>query len=339
MLAGGNRESVIAEAIQSADQLVDSFLLIDTGESAQEAIAVARTILGDRCAVRKFEGEFDCATARNFALDCAGDTGADWALILDTDERMRAEPDMVRRMLSEVQTETVLVAYALNSYKKTRFVRLPHTGRWDGIVHEAYLTGPTTLAKGMTFWELPKTVEEDRERTKWIAAKCREGLEANPDCARYHYYLGDALSQLGEHSKAAESFLAAHKLSDWAEEVEWSLYRAAASMASDGRDAEAVELLTSVKANAPELPWYAAYLANQLGDNDRAVALAQEAIELGKYRRESECVGFSCKFAWYDGPYDVLVRVARDTGNTELEQYATNQAVRLRSDRLRAMVS
>lgn len=335
ILAGGNREAVIAGAIESVIDCVDRFVLIDTGTS-QKAIEVARGILGDRRIVFRHAGEFDCATVRNFGLQCAESIGADWALMLDTDERLHAEPGIVRRMLSEVADNHVLIDDSTHTYKKSKFFRFPLDGHWSGMVHEAYVgTTMPCVARDITFSELPKTLEEQAQRLVWIEAQCRKAIESDPGQARWRYYLADSLAGLGSrHDEAAEEFLQAAKLSDWPEEADWSCYRAAQCRFDQGRYQDAIDICNDSGMRIPELAWYAAICAASAGKLHETVDLIKKAIALAEKQRERERAGFVNRVAWYEGPYEVLALVHEAIGDKEKLQLTLEKIEELRAQRL-----
>lgn len=338
ILAGGNRESVISGAIESVSDCVDQFILIDTGNSARLAIETALRTAGDRCHVFKNQGDFDCATARNFGLDCAEKSGCDWALILDTDERIKASPGVIRRMLGEIDCYTVLIDDETERYKKVKFIRLPRAGSWSGIVHEAYVAPwPQAVAHGITFSEVPKSEQEEKARTAWIENQCRKAITDEPRNARWRYYLGDALAALGRPGDAVIEFLRAAKLSEWAEESAWSIHRAACLLGESG-DRDALELALAISsdqdAQIPELPWYASVCAHRLGKHQRAIELAQRAAQLGESQRKSERIGFCNRVAWWEGPYDVLRYSYELIGDAERAAEAAEHVALMQAQRL-----
>jgi tetratricopeptide (TPR) repeat protein len=323
ILAGGNRESAIGGAIESANAFVDHFVLIDTGPSAQKAIEVASSMLGDRCSIAKYPGDFDCATARNFALKSVFDAGFDWALMLDTDERIQTKPGIVRRMLDEITTNTVLIEDERRVYKKTKLFHKSHQGQWSGIVHEAYCSlEQKALAKGITFSELPKTAEEMLARNIWIEDKCLKAIELEPGQARWHFYHADALQSLGSFDEAVEEYLEASELSTWDEEIDWSRGCASRLRAYQERYRDAADICLHSSMRTPELAWHAAYCLHKLGENESAIEWAHRAAELAERQRETERCGFSNKFAWYEGPFDVMRWAYRALGDEAKEAEA-----------------
>jgi glycosyltransferase involved in cell wall biosynthesis len=337
ILAGGNREDVIGGAILSVFDAVDGFVLVDTGESAQAAIAVARDMLGSRCRVFKRTEEHDCAEARNFGLDKAAEIGADWALMLDTDERIIGA-EKIRRMLkkyaSETEVETVLIDDVGHLYKKNKLFRLPRAGYWSGNVHEGYVCpGIHAVAKNITFSETPKGTEETAARNVMIEHKCRESIEADPKNPRWHFYLGDVLCG-SDPETAVDEFLKAAELSDWLEEIDWSHYRAAMCRFIQGRYADALEICLNSSMRIPELAWYASVCSASLGKLDQTVELVNKTVELAEQQRGQERLGFVNRVAWYEGPYEVMSWIHASTGDDRKYRLTLEKIEQLRAERL-----
>lgn len=340
ILAGGNRESVIGGAIGSVSSVVDHFAIIDTGESANAAVAVAREMLGDRCTVFEFKEEFDCATARNFGLDCAGSLGSEWALMLDTDERIVGKIEDIPRFLREIKQNVALLNDAAWSYNKTKFVRLPRKGSWQGFPHEAFVTDEAgALPMWLSFRELPRTPEEEQVRAQWIELQCRKGLERDPGNARLHFYRADSLSVLGQLDGAVVEFLEASRLSKWADEIDWCHYRTARIRYAQGRHADALNVCFASSMRTPELLWFSAVCSATLDNATNALVLAARAAETAEKQRTFERMGFCERYAWFEGPHEVMSWVFKATGDTEREQEAIDNMARLKAERLRLVAA
>jgi tetratricopeptide (TPR) repeat protein len=318
------------------DSSVDRVMLIDTGESAKKAIALGRDILGSRCLVREYPGEYtSCADGRNFALDCAAEAGFSEAVMLDTDERLHVSPGQVDRIFAHIANETILLCDDVDTYKKEKFFRLPRAGRWDGPVHEAYcFGGERALVKGACFSELPKSPEELAVHVAAIEVSTRKAIADDPGNSRWHYYHGDVLVQLGRHDEAVDDFLAAALLSQWHEEIDWSHYRAAVTRHLQDRHEDAIRICLDSSLRTPELAWFAASCMVVVGRTDDAVEWATKAIQLGEQQRETERLGFCNKYSWYEGP-ELVIRKAHQACGRHLEAgRALVRAMKLRDERL-----
>jgi tetratricopeptide (TPR) repeat protein len=307
--SGGYRESFIGELIVGLLPIVDHFIFVDSGESAQEAIRIGVEMAGtDKSTVVKYDcgGDFDCATARNICLDSARDIGADWVSIWDTDERVVADPEYVSQLLITTDSDVVMISDVDLRYKKAKFFRVPAKGRWSGIVHEAYCdTCPSSVDPRIRFSEVPKSAGEHTDRMRMIENKCRKAIELEPGQARWHYYLGDSLSANGKFDEAVDQFLHAAILSGWQEEVDWSYYQAATIRERQGRRTDALALCKTSGLRIPETAWLAALVAHRDGQHEMAIYYSQLAAELAEKQRGTERIGFSDRFAWYEGPHDV----------------------------------
>lgn len=323
MLCGGNREGLIADAIKSCQPFCDHFVLIDTGPSAKAAIELAIEMLGVHCSVFQMPEPFDTATGRNFALDRAHELGFDWAIIVDTDERIRANPCRLRKMLDEIEVDAILIYDANLVYKKNKFFRLPRRGAWDGDPHEGFLsTTPTALAHGIVFEEIPKSEADLLAVQREVERKTREALVRNPEDARMHYYRGDALACLRRNDEAVESFLNAAKYTTWGEEREWSHYRAALVRFSEFRYQDAFDILLGSSMTIPEQAWLAALILHNSDMHQDAITAATECARLAELQRNTERRGFANRFTWYEGAFDVQRWSYHALGDREREAIA-----------------
>jgi hypothetical protein len=86
-LTNGGSNSV-KDALLSVVDWVDACILLDTGIT-DDTVEVARQTAGSKLLLQKLPWPGSFADARNAALDAAAAAGAQWAIILDTDERIR----------------------------------------------------------------------------------------------------------------------------------------------------------------------------------------------------------------------------------------------------------
>ncbi|MCA9862314.1 MAG: hypothetical protein KC432_04810 [Thermomicrobiales bacterium] len=317
----GNAESEIGDALQSVVEWVDWCLLIDTGITDATA-RLAQEIAGPKLVVRAFTWSDDFAAARNFALTVAGELGADWALTLDTDERLALQGLSIHQTLREARLDTLHVMHAAGTYGKERFFRLPARGSWRGPTHEAYTGGgPVATLPQIVFDELEKDAAHYRQKAARDVAILTRHTAAHPRDPRWHYYLGDSLAGLERHEEAVTAFRACAALRGWDEESAWALYRAAESLLALGRPVDAIEACAegmARHAGIAELPWLAAYAAWQADRPHQAVYWARVSVMLGHYLGSGADVpriGFRHPPALWEGPFDVLRFALRATGD------------------------
>ena len=82
----GNREGEISDAIRSVVDRVDKVLLVDTGIT-DHTLDRAKDVAGDKFAMAKTNWT-DFSNARNASIEAAKALGADWIVIVDSDERL-----------------------------------------------------------------------------------------------------------------------------------------------------------------------------------------------------------------------------------------------------------
>jgi len=212
-MLSGNSESLVANAIVSVRDHVDLVLLIDTGIT-DGTLRCVREAAGERLSVVGFPWCDDFATARNFALQAACEHGATWVLTIDTDEQIdfsafTSRDDLVARLSEREDILVWMVAASDNIYAKERFIRVPTSLRWVGRTHEALIGASECereLLHEVRFWETPKSAVQYQHKLKRDLSILRAETEANPDDARWWYYLGQTLDGLGEIEPAIQAY-------------------------------------------------------------------------------------------------------------------------------------
>ncbi len=199
----GNNADVIGDAIRSVVEWVDCCLVIDTGVT-DDSLRIARQIAGDKYVERRFEWINDFAAARNFALDAAHQIDASWTITVDTDERILDNGEDLRRAMQEASVDVLMMYDERREYTKERCFRIPSRERFSGPTHEsfpAYTVGMRTLERAV-FRELGKSPEALRRKFERDAGILASHVKEHPNDARWHYYLGESLKNLGRHAEA-----------------------------------------------------------------------------------------------------------------------------------------
>jgi tetratricopeptide (TPR) repeat protein len=319
----GNSEAIIGDALRSVVDWVDRLIVIDTGVT-DTTLRIARDIAGEKLVLRQFPWRDDFAAARNFALAAAAELGADWAVTLDTDERLDLGDLDLRAALAQTDATALHVKHAGGTYGKERLFRLPARGAFVGPTHEAFIKsdgGGSVTLEGMHFDELGKSREQYRQKAERDIAILTRHTAERPDDPRWFYYLGDSLAGLGRHDEAIAAFRTCASLNGWDEEGAWAMYRAAESLLKLDRPVEAVEACAigmAKHAGLAELPWLAAYASWHAGKPAQAAHWARMSILLGHYMGNGEQVpriGFRHPPALWEGPFDVLRFALRALGD------------------------
>lgn len=317
----GSDEALIGDALRSVLDWVDACLVIDTGVT-DDSLAIARAVAGDKYVERSFAWVEDFAAARNFALDAAVALGAEWAVIVDTDERLDLRDEPIDTILEQATEDVVAVMHESGIYSKDRFFRLPARGRFVGAVHEYYTAGAgERILPAARFSEVAKDPEGYRRKFERDAAILGRYTASYPDDARWFYYLGDALHNLGRYDEAIDAYQTCAGLKGWDEEAAWACYRAAECWIALGDPDRAIASCGAGLARHPgiaELPWLAAFACWRAERPAHAVAWSYLSIALGNFRGHGGALqrrGFRNPHALYEGPYDVLRFALRAVGD------------------------
>jgi tetratricopeptide (TPR) repeat protein len=336
----GNASAMIGDALGSVVSWVDACLVIDTG-ATDGTLSVARSVAKDKYVERSFAWTDDFSAARNFALDAAHEIGGDWAVTLDTDERIVLGGQDIRATLAAATEGALMLSSTDGTYAKERFFRLPMPIRWTGPTHESFpaYKVKSRIVDGASFAELPKSVEASRRKFERDVSILEAYTRSHPTDPRWHYYLGESHKNLGHNEQAIVAYEACASLRGWDEESAWACYRAAECHALLGAYDRAIDACASGlarHAGIAELSWLAAFSAFRAGRHAQAVYFARLSIAMGHFRGAGASVpriGFRNRNALYEGPYDVLrfaLRALGDSGGADEAERQYHEAIRAR---------
>lgn len=227
-----NEAPVIHRCLDSVRGLVDAWVIVDTGstDGTQDAIR-------GHMAAQRLPGELherpwqDFAHNRSEALTLARQH-ADYTLLLDADDMLRAPPGYEWPMLTADAYRFEFVDGGVR-YQRPCLVRNAVLWRYEGVLHE-FLTGGDGNGPTLSGAHIERTHDGARARDpqKFYkdAAVLEKALETERDpmmVARYRFYLAQSYRDAGEREKAVEQYLMRATLGQWREEVCVSLYQAA----------------------------------------------------------------------------------------------------------------
>ncbi len=340
-LVGPGTLDLLEGALSSVARAVDVCIVIPTAMEVddREIVHSARRagVHGARLHVRRWGWCDDFAAARNEALRIATQEGADWALTLDTDERIISGrmptvgvDALELNEIIDARPEGAAIGMMLaadGSYSKERLIQIqsPHVDRWKGRTHEClpFQNGQRWQIPRMRFAEEPKSVEAMLDKHTRDVRLLNEEIEAAPTDGRWHYYLGQSLMGLDLRQEAINAFLECAKLDGWNEERAWAAYRAAELYCRATQFENAVKICgygLSLHAGFCELPWLAAFCSYKLGRFEQAVYWSHMAISTGIWKgcgRAFERTGFRHPPAQYDGPFDILAHAWAELGDEQ----------------------
>jgi tetratricopeptide (TPR) repeat protein len=343
-----NCRGVVGEAVKSVIDFVDILLVVDTG-CTDGSIDLVAQIAGDKLQYRSFTWQDDFSEARNFALREARQLHAQWALTIDSDERLEFAAigtieELRRRLRSNPEAQGWMVESRSGGYQKERFIQPTANLQWRGRTHEA-LVGFAINARpkltGVRFSELPKSHHAFHQKLERDLKILRQELNVDPGNGRAWFYLGQTLSGLNQPEGAIAAFdrCAAH--SDWPEMVAWACYRAAKELVDSQRFEEAIErcgLGLSAEPRFPELGWMSAYCCLKLQRYPHAVAWAEMAAAIGAMAFPEGLdsrIGFRDLIGWYEGPFEVLCVAYGKLGQVAMLDRARRQLSQAHARRLK----
>lgn len=338
----GNNEDIIGDALVSVVDWVDSCLVVDTGVE-DRSLEIAKKIAGPKLVVQKFTWVNDFAKARNFSLKTAEALGADWAIAVDTDERIHPNGEDLRKTLQSVSAGLLLMPDEGHNYTKERAIRVPTPSRYVGPTHESFVPDErgSVVSERAFFSELPKTKEQLQRKYERDVETLRAYIQLHPSDARWHYYLGDSLKNLGRFDEAILAYRACTDCNGWDEESAWACFRAAQCHEEKQEWAEMVDVLArgmGRHAGIAELPWYAGYASLKLGKNQQAIYWARLAITWGHFAghgRMVKRIGFRFLPGLYEGPFDVLRFALKNVGEGKLAEEAAHAYEAAKAARLK----
>jgi tetratricopeptide (TPR) repeat protein len=218
---------IIRRCLDSALPFFDSWVIVDTGSSdgTQEIVRQHLAAKPGELFERPWRG---FGHSRSEALELARGR-CEYTLLLDADEVMLPAPGFVLGALpaDEVQVLRQPEGVAF-SFMRTTFVRSRLPWRYVGVLHEV-VDCPEPHTK-TTLGGLTIRYHADGARNADPVAKYRhdaavleEALGAEPDNARYVFYLAQSYRDAGELDKSIEAYRRRVAMGGWAEEVWYSL--------------------------------------------------------------------------------------------------------------------
>ena len=274
----GNNADLIGAALVSVVHWVDACIVIDTGVT-DESLIIASAIAGAKYVEGKFEWVSDFAAARNFGFEVAKEIDANWAIIVDTDERIHLEVNNIRDAIASLVGDVFLVYNTNRSYYKEKLFRIPTPGKYIGATHEYFncCSEARTFMDAIAFSEVPKTAAASAAKFNRDLEILKRLVQEEPTNTRWFFYLGETLKNLGDFKQAIIAYRDCANLNGWDEEAAWACYREAECWVALEEWQEVINACAkglTKHAGIAELAWlaaYASYYAGLLGGWQRGL--------------------------------------------------------------------
>jgi tetratricopeptide (TPR) repeat protein len=251
---------------------------------------------------------------RNAGLEYAHKMGADWAVMLDTDERINLNGTDIRGTLERCECDVIIAMDRERFYKKERFYRMPFASRFTGAVHEHADWSGKSIGEieSVTFSELDKDEESKRKRDQWIIDEKKKELALDPENGKTMFYIANSYDALGEHESALEYYDQAIRFGKHSHDKAWSCFRAALTCREMDEPRRGLRYcLDGLGHNADyaELAWLAGVLYLGLGEPDQAIYWSRMAIANGRIET-APMFGTRPVYQFtpglYEGPYETI---------------------------------
>lgn len=236
-----NESEIIERCLASVLPVIDHYVVCDTGSSDDTMDRIRRFFDSRGIPGEIHQTDFvDFEQARNQALDLCRRSRAefDYILLVDADMELVVESDAFRDHLTAP-------AYSLRqssrvSYYNPRLLRRDASAGYVGVTHEYLkLDGRMERLQGIHF--IDHACGANRfEKVERDLRLLTEGLQREPDNARYMFYLAQTYRDAGRFAEAVfwcEKRIAA---GGWDEEVWFARYMAALCFQALGNEAEFV---------------------------------------------------------------------------------------------------
>lgn len=222
-----NEGDRLVRAAKSVAPYIDSWIIVDTGSTDD-----TKQKLLDFFKEKGITGEFrdepfvDFSQARNAALSWARKLRFayqwDYLLLMDADmELVVRDPEKFMHLKDGPSWDMYQVA-GVTHYQNRRLLHWTEAQGYLGVTHE-YLNVPSAglIPEEVAFFNDNADGANRPDKYERDIKLLRSGLKAEPDNARYMYYLASTYRDAGQHVKAAKWFARRVEVGGWDEEV-WS---------------------------------------------------------------------------------------------------------------------
>jgi tetratricopeptide (TPR) repeat protein len=323
------KSDIIAPSLKSV-KFADALVIVDLGTD-EKTRQIIKNMAGKRPVYYIYDDPTGCcAEWRNRGLEEAYKRGADFAVMIDTDERLFLNGvDIRKSLLLSPESRTFAVQNSNGLYLKNVFFRLPAPKYYSkGHVHEA-LEGVECMSilDKVRFTEIEKTREqvEHRVRTNDIPGLEKQ-MEEDPTNTRWVYYYGSSWENIGEWQKALDAYDKCASMQGPPEEKAWACFRAAICCEQLKRPDEGLKECIKgmeIDAKMAELQWMAGVMCVRLNRLDDAIAWSNMAIPQGMLIGSPYPqlrAAFKAPQGLFEGPFEVLEHCLKMKGSPQVEE-------------------
>jgi len=241
-----NESEIIERCLRAAAPYIDCYVICDTG-STDDTVAIARSVFeGLRIPGEIVSTSFwNFEQARNHALDAARSStqSFDYLLLCDADMELVVDVPDFR---DHLDGSPFLVYQRCDGshllYTNVRLLPRDLPARYRGVTHEYLDVGSASMPVLEGIWFLDHESGGNRpDKAQRDIQLLKSGLRADPDNARYVFYLANTYFDAGEPATAMRWYRERIEMGGFQEEVFFSSYRVGRCHQRLGREAEMIE--------------------------------------------------------------------------------------------------
>ena len=225
-----NEAHVIRRCLDSVRPFVDSWVIVDTG-STDGTQDIIRDHFANVPGILHERPWKDFGHNRSEALALARAFG-DYSFVIDADDELVIMPGFKKPELT-ADAYAILIRDAALEYRRTCLFSNRVGWRYVGVLHEYPEAGVPTVVQQFDAIHILRRVEGGRsaigfaEKYRKDAEILERALEAEPDNARYAFYLAQSYRDAGRLEDSLNSYLRRSEMGGWEEEVWCALFEAA----------------------------------------------------------------------------------------------------------------
>ena len=307
IVSSWTKEAIIKDCILSAINQVDKVVLVHAWGGGDRTEEYAREVAGDKLVVIESPTSV-FYEARNFVLKACHKVGADWCLMLDTDERLCPTKIDLRTTVANSEIGLICIQRDNKVHWKEKLFRLPVKGEYRYEIHEEWFHGePSGKLRDVTFTELEKTTEQLHARSLVDLAGLEKQLAEEPKNHRWIMYKGYVLWILNRNQEAADTFYSILTLEESGLNKAATLMNIAMIHYDTGNYMASLYACTTALLyhnGLSEIPLYAGMACLELKRYQEAITWAELAISNRKY---DELDVFRNPLALAGGPEEVIL--------------------------------
>jgi len=223
-----NESKIIRRLLESVCKIIDCYCICDTG-SNDNTVEIISSFFTERNITGKivFEPFKNFSHNRNVSLqNCLG--MSDYILFLDADMILQTKT-FNKSMLYEGDSFSILQGTEEFFYYNTRIVKNNGLYNYRGVTHEYINTPPNNMSvsfgKDILFIHDIGDGGAKSDKFERDVALLLKGIEDEPNCERYHFYLANSYFDSGKNEEAIEYYKKRITLGGWHQEIWYSYLR------------------------------------------------------------------------------------------------------------------